>query len=150
MEETLKFIELKELDTGDILIATPFPKTEFWNYALSKKLVSNAMDWSRLRIWHTHHLPENEDFILLTDRVTKKEFMKMFRRITDVLIEKQRQYNNNAEIHRLQAIGAGEIFAAQTLKKALRSPGKAMRYLFKFIYMIIKRIFFCSKTVQKK
>jgi radical SAM superfamily enzyme YgiQ (UPF0313 family) len=46
--ETLRFIEDNRLTHYSVFVTTPYPGTTLWDYALSRGLVSEGMDWSRL------------------------------------------------------------------------------------------------------
>lgn len=49
--ETIQFIKDNDIRYFDLFLLTPFPGTQVWEYAKSRGLVSDDMDWSRLDLY---------------------------------------------------------------------------------------------------
>ena len=78
--DTYNFIEKSGLDFVDVFPLIPFPATPVWNEALSRGLVSNDMDWSRLNVYYTKRGP---DPIIMSKHISRQrmdELYKMFQR----------------------------------------------------------------------
>ena len=82
--KTIEFIEKSQLDGGGVFIATPYPGTDFWNYALSKNIVSSDMDFSKLNPFYTRDLQDN---ILLIDEkvIDRKQLNRIYLQINKLL-----------------------------------------------------------------
>ncbi len=65
--QTLKFIKDNKIEHYDINVLIPFPGTPVWDYALSRGLVSNDMDWSKL----DYHFTANP--IILSEKISRQE-----------------------------------------------------------------------------
>jgi anaerobic magnesium-protoporphyrin IX monomethyl ester cyclase len=73
--ETLKFIKKNQLTGFDVYVLTPFPGTPVWDYALSRGLVAEEMDWDRLNV----DFSDNYDSaIILSEKLTRKEIHALF------------------------------------------------------------------------
>jgi len=75
MEKTNEFIDFASRNNARYIwsfVATPFPKTQFWEIALERGKVSNDMDWDLL----SHH--NLDEPLLLDDSVDKEEFKRVF------------------------------------------------------------------------
>jgi len=75
--ETLKFIKRNRLARFDIYVLTPFPGTPVWDFALSKGLVAEKMDWGRLNV---NFIDNYDSAVILSEELTKKEIYKLFLR----------------------------------------------------------------------
>ena len=73
--KTYAFIKNNDLAGFNIYILTPFPGTAVWDYAVSRNLVSEDMDWSRLSIdfEHHHHLA-----VILSEKVSRNELYRLY------------------------------------------------------------------------
>lgn len=105
--ETLKFIKKSHLDGLDVYILTPFPGTPVWNYAKSRGLVSEKMDWSRLNVDFDNNY---NSAIILSERLTRKQIYKLFLQF--------KQINKKKQIYRL-------------IRRGLRNPLKVPSFLVK-------------------
>ncbi|SPF43711.1 putative enzyme [Syntrophobacter sp. SbD1] len=75
--QTYEFIKRTPLDFVEINILSPLPGTPIWEYSLSKNLVSDAMDWSRL------NFKFNKDpgtAIVLSETLGHSEIAKLHRK----------------------------------------------------------------------
>ena len=75
--ETYDFIKKHRLAAVCVYPLTPLPGTPVWDYALSRGLVSEPMDWSRLDVEHSHP-------IVLSERLTREQLtnlLTMFSRL---------------------------------------------------------------------
>ena len=103
--ETLKFIKKNQLTGFDVYVLTPFPGTPVWDYALSKGLVAEEMDWDRLNV----DFSDNYDSaIILSEKLTRKEIYALF-------LQFRHEQRKNA-IYRL-------------VKTGLRNPSKILGFL---------------------
>lgn len=71
MMETIKFIKDNNIRHYDVNVLTPFPVTPVWDYALSRGLVSNDMDWSNL----DYHI--NKEPIILSEHISRQDMEYM-------------------------------------------------------------------------
>ena len=67
VSQTLKFIKDNKIEHYDINVLTPFPGTPVWDYALSRELVSNDMDWSKL------DFNINSEPIILSEKISRQD-----------------------------------------------------------------------------
>ena len=75
--ETLRFIKKNQLTGFDTYVLTPYPGTPVWDYALSRGLVAEKMDWDRLNV----DFSDNYDSaIILSEKLTRKEIHALFLR----------------------------------------------------------------------
>ena len=65
--ETIKFIKDNNIRHYDVNVLTPYPGTPVWDYALSRGLVSNDMDWARLD-FHIDAEP-----IILSEHISRQD-----------------------------------------------------------------------------
>ena len=65
--DTFKFIKDNNIRHYDVNVLTPFPGTPVWDYALSRGLVSNDMDWSKL----DYHI--NKEPIILSEHISRQD-----------------------------------------------------------------------------
>lgn len=84
LQETYNFIRNSKLDLFEMYLLIPFPKTEIWDYALKKGLVSNNMNWNKLNFNFSNGF---QDSIILNEYMSREElwgayqlFMKERRR----------------------------------------------------------------------
>jgi radical SAM superfamily enzyme YgiQ (UPF0313 family) len=83
IQETYDFIKNNNVCFFDVYYLEPFPNTPIWDYAVKKGIVSNDMDFSKMKVWEKGE----EKIILLCENLTKKElayemnrFMKLKKR----------------------------------------------------------------------
>ena len=77
---TLDFIKRSKIDVGETYILLPLPNTPLWDECKKKGLVSDCMDWSKLRIYVDD---VSDDRIIVSNRVSKERLMeihKMFQK----------------------------------------------------------------------
>ena len=75
--QTLKFIRKSRLRGFDIYVLTPLPGTPVWEYAKSRGLVSEKMDWSRLDVdFYQNH----DRAIILSEELSRGEIYRLFLR----------------------------------------------------------------------
>ncbi|MCF6150274.1 MAG: B12-binding domain-containing radical SAM protein [Candidatus Kuenenia sp.] len=75
LKDTYNFIINSKLDGGYAGLAVPYPNTEFWSYAEKKGLVSRDMDFSKLKLIPDFQSLKGGDFMLLSDKLNKKDVM---------------------------------------------------------------------------
>jgi len=86
MMDTYNFIKNNDFDEVFVNLLTPLPGTPVWDYALSRGLVSNDMDWDRLRLKFDD---DYENAIILSELLTREELVKIFKMF---LAEERRKY----------------------------------------------------------
>ena len=75
--ETLKFIKRSRLDGFGIYVLTPFPGTPIWDYAKSRNLADEKINWDNLNV----NFDDNyNSAIILSEKLTRKEICKLFSR----------------------------------------------------------------------
>lgn len=76
--ETIKFIKDNGLTANfEVYVLTPFPGTPVWDYALSRGLVSNDMDWKRLHI----DFGPNPNPVILSEKLTEQELRVFYNQL---------------------------------------------------------------------
>jgi len=73
---TLKFIKQPKLDSFEVYVLTPLPGTPVWEYALSRGLVSEKMDWDRLKINFAKH---HKSAVILSEWLSREELFKLYK-----------------------------------------------------------------------
>lgn len=73
---TFEFVKKSKLDKFYIFPLTPLPGTPVWEYALNRGLVSNDMDWDKLRM-EFGEIPDKA--IILSEVLSRKEFFELYR-----------------------------------------------------------------------
>jgi radical SAM superfamily enzyme YgiQ (UPF0313 family) len=81
VRETYEFIKHSGLHGGYAAIAIPYPGTQFWSYAEEKGLVSNDMDFGKLRTITNFTSLGKDDFLFLSQNMDKEEFLSYGRKI---------------------------------------------------------------------
>jgi len=74
--QTLEFIKHSKLDGFDINILTPLPGTPMWEYAKSRGLVSDDMDWDRLNM---NFADDFESTIVVSEKLSREELHELFK-----------------------------------------------------------------------
>jgi radical SAM superfamily enzyme YgiQ (UPF0313 family) len=141
MFKTRDFIKNSGIDKGDISLAAALPGTQFWAYASKKGLVSNEMDWSKLAIKSADDMPQDDDFILLSDEISRQSLLNIFREIGSVLLLKRNEYEKKWDIFQGQQIRVKKIFSPKALRKAWRDPVRGWRYAKSYLGNLPSRIF---------
>jgi anaerobic magnesium-protoporphyrin IX monomethyl ester cyclase len=73
--QTLDFIKQSDLASFDVHLLTPLPGTPVWDYALSRGLVSNDMDFSRLGMAHGDNI---DNSIILSETMERDELKELY------------------------------------------------------------------------
>ncbi len=107
--ETLEFIKTKRLDSFDIYVLTPLPGTPVWDYAKSKQLVDEKMDWDKLNVNFNNNYNEA---IILSEKLTRAQIHALFSLF--------KHYQRKMLIHNL-------------IKSGLKNPLKIPNFLIKKI-----------------
>jgi len=75
--ETYKFIKKIPINLIDIYVLTPYPGTPVWEYAKSRGLVSDDMQWSKLDV----NFQNNYDqAIIVSETLNRKEIVRLFKK----------------------------------------------------------------------
>ncbi|MFZ5799977.1 MAG: B12-binding domain-containing radical SAM protein [Candidatus Omnitrophota bacterium] len=118
MTQTLEFIKQSRLDGGVVNLAVPYPGTEFWQDASRRGLISEEMDFSRLAIVTRFSELPADDFLLLSDKVTREEFLRIARAIEFELARR-----NTASLFSLKNLNFKNI------RLAFLNPGLAIKII---------------------
>lgn len=104
IEETIQFIKNYKVKSFDYYQLTPFPGTPVWDYAKSRNLVSDDMDWSRLRV----DSRSNKNPVMLSEIVSAKDLSRL-----------------SSKLDRMKKVGRMELLASEGIK----SPSKIPNYV---------------------
>lgn len=77
MNETYRFIKKNPLSLFDTYVLIPYPGTFLWEYAKSKGLVTDDMNWSNLNI---NFYRNANNAIILSEVVSKESVIKMYKK----------------------------------------------------------------------
>lgn len=75
--QTLSFIKRSKLDDFAVYVLTPFPGTPVWEYAKSRGLVNENMDWNRLNV---NYSDIQDKAVILSENLTNRELWHLFQR----------------------------------------------------------------------
>jgi len=77
MMDTYDFIRKSKLSFEDIYVLTPYPGTPVWDFAKSRGLVSDDMDWGKLNVnFEVTHL----NAIILSKTVNRKRLYQIYKK----------------------------------------------------------------------
>jgi len=77
MMDTYDFIRKSKLSFVDIYVLTPYPGTPIWDYAKSRNLVSDRMDWDRLNVnFEVNHA----NAVILSEVVGRERLYHIYKR----------------------------------------------------------------------
>jgi len=77
MMDTYDFIRKSKLSFVDIYVLTPYPGTPIWDYAKSRNLVSDNMDWNILNVnFEVNHT----NAIILSETVGRKRLYQIYKK----------------------------------------------------------------------
>jgi len=82
MMDTYKFIKKNKLHYADVYVLTPFPGTPIWDYAKKRGLVSDDMDWSRLRMDFRENFKKA---IILSECLSREQLISIHRKFYRLL-----------------------------------------------------------------
>jgi len=77
--ETIKFIKDNKITSFEAYVLIPFPGTPVWDYAESRGLVSNNMDWDRLGC----DFSINPNPVILSEKLSYNEIAGFYKQLTD-------------------------------------------------------------------
>ncbi len=77
MMETYHFIQSSRIDFIAVYVLTPLPGTPVWDYALSRSLVSDNMDWGLLNVNFEAH-PESA--IIISEKLSRGDIIRIYRK----------------------------------------------------------------------
>lgn len=75
--ETYKFIKKIPINLTDIYTLTPYPGTPIWEYAKSRGLVSEDMQWSKLDVNFQNNYRQT---IIVSETLSREEIIKLFKK----------------------------------------------------------------------
>lgn len=126
--ETLNFIKKNRVETLPIYPLTPFPGTPIWDYAKSKDLVNEEMDWNKLRLPNFSF--NSTPAIILSEKLTRQELHSLSRL--------------SWRIHITSRIRSA-------IKKGFRNPLRILGFLMiRVPRFLIRRIRFRLRTIPRK
>jgi len=73
--DTLNFIKESKIDSFNVFVLTPLPGTPIWEYAKSKGLVSDDMEWELLRMDSIENLKKTA--IILSEKVSRERLYEL-------------------------------------------------------------------------
>ncbi len=76
--KTWRFIKESRLADFNLYVLTPFPGTPAWEYALSRGLVSERMDWEMLNVDFSE---SHESAIILSEKLTREQLFALYTKI---------------------------------------------------------------------
>ena len=77
MMDTYDFIRKSKLSFVDIYVLTPYPGTPVWDFAKSRGLVSDDMDWSKLNVnFDVNHA----NAIILSESLSRERLYQIYRK----------------------------------------------------------------------
>jgi len=115
MMETIQFIKDNNITSFNICAVTPYPGTELWEYAKSKGLVSDDMDFSKLNLH-----PTDKNFILVNDQMSREEFLEM----NDMFLKLGESKMNAIDFK------FSQLLSINMMKRAIKQPKKAIKLLY--------------------
>jgi len=121
-EEVLKtyaFIKNNPLSLFDTYVLTPYPGTMIWEYAKTKALVSEDMDWSRLNVNFNIY---DKNAVILSEVLSPRELVVLYRRF-----QRLRLFTNLKNVW--------------TTPQLRDLPGMALKILVGFLKGVIKKTF---------
>jgi anaerobic magnesium-protoporphyrin IX monomethyl ester cyclase len=107
--KTLEFVQKSNLDGVNFYVLTPFPGTPVWDYACSRGLVGEDMDWDKLNV---NFEDNSDDAVIVSERLSRKEIRCLFLRF--------KRY-----VQRIYVLGL--------ISKGLRNPWKIPGFLIRRI-----------------
>jgi anaerobic magnesium-protoporphyrin IX monomethyl ester cyclase len=75
VQKTLDLIKELDLDGISFYVLTPFPGTPVWDYAYSRGLVSEQMDWERLNVDFGSHV---HDAVIVSEKLSREEITGLY------------------------------------------------------------------------
>lgn len=78
MLETCKFIRDNPINSAKISVMVPYPGTDVWNYAKSKNIVSENMNWDSFDM---DFIENNDKYLIIDDAISKEDLIDMFLRL---------------------------------------------------------------------
>lgn len=92
--QTLLFIKENRLLSFDLYVLTPFPGTPIWDYAKTRNLVCEDMDWDVLNV---NFISNFDKVIILSEKLTRKEIYRLFL----LLVKCKRKMKRELKIKRM-------------------------------------------------
>ncbi|MBF0553501.1 MAG: B12-binding domain-containing radical SAM protein [Nitrospirae bacterium] len=123
LKATYEFIKAAPLSGGTVNVAIPLPATPYWDYALSKGLVSNDMDFEKLNVKTDFMNLRSGDFIKLSENITSSQIIEWGAKI-------------QKEIGRKALLSTAKLINKNNITVAIKNP----RLFLKFLFDIIKDI----------
>lgn len=87
MLKTYEFIKNNPIDEIFLSVMIPFPGTEIWEYAKSKNLVNENMDWDLLE-WDFEN---NKKYIIIDDAISKNDLERIYFKISEEAENRRRK-----------------------------------------------------------
>lgn len=146
MEMTYEFIRTHPMDVFGTTVTTPFPGTKIWELAEKRGLVSKDMDFDD--IWNMQlvdYLPNYERYskILLTDRVSKEEFFRIYQKFMKLYTEQGRPKEAKLALKDVLRKPSLKMFYYYALRKFF---GMGIAYRLPAAWKLLKRIKYALKA----
>jgi radical SAM superfamily enzyme YgiQ (UPF0313 family) len=75
--ETLEFVKRNRLALFGVYLLTPYPGTPVWDYARSRGLVDEHMDWDRLNIYFDEHPASS---VIVSETLSREQLYELIRK----------------------------------------------------------------------
>jgi radical SAM superfamily enzyme YgiQ (UPF0313 family) len=120
MMQTYKFIEDHPLDSFYASITTPLPGTELWELAKKEGKVSDDMNFDDLYTFNPRDfLKDYEKYVVLTDEVSKREFVEIFLKFYKLYMKRGRYAK----------IKPHDIFSVALWRRTIYNPRETIRFI---------------------
>lgn len=134
MRESYRFIQQQGYCRGESYLMTPFPGTGLWEYAKSRGLVNNDMNWDLFAMDFYKH---PEDAIIVSD-IDRAQLYKIYMSIRQMWERKKVECTSPFELFR----GAGIVYLFKLLK---HNPYRMWSFLVAFVQVKIMHFIEGSK-----
>jgi len=121
MMQTVNFIKENKVEFMAINVLTPFPGTPVWDYAKSRGLVSDDMDWEKL-FFNINYEP-----VILSEKMSRKEIFKVYTELAN----RKKRYDRRRQLlaiikHPLKCMSQGlvkiKLIRGEKTKRYEHSP----------------------------
>lgn len=129
LKATHDFIMNSNLDGGYAGLAIPYPSTQFWSFAKKRGLVSQNMDFSKLKQTTDFKSLKGKDFMLLSKELTKKD-------IIDYGMKIQKYFAKAG----LKSFFSPRSLNIKVLQLFIRNPFAFMPFILRAMFSFLKSI----------
>lgn len=87
IHKTMEFIKKSNVDTGQTMIAIPYPGTELWKICIEKGIVSEDMDWNKVQ----SDFEKDVDGTVIVSEIDRKELFRLYMKFREYWLYKHIQ-----------------------------------------------------------